>query len=76
MVGDESVDLAEKESVGGAEEFDSCDANRGGCDIVFIVSGGGICLLIAESGGDEKSDIVTRIHLHDLASGDREVVFV
>ena len=86
LTGDKPVDLAKNKSVGRAEKLNSSQANR-----TSIVSGGGdggvgalviviVVVLrrirIAQGGGDKKSDIVTRVHPHNLTSTDWPVKLV
>lgn len=66
---DEPIDLPQHQGVRRPEQLDARDpdaaAPRGGSGGTAPVGGG------ADGGGDEEGDIVTGVHLHDLAGADR-----
>lgn len=64
-----SVSMAKNKSIGGAEKFDTSNAER--CS-VSCGGGGGRWI---QSGGKKQSNMIARVGLHDITSRDRPICF-
>lgn len=58
--------MAKHKSISGAEELNAGDPNRAG-------GGGGCGSGWTQGGGDEKSNIVARVHLHEFTGRYRPI---
>ena len=68
---DESINLAKNKSISGLEKLDSSYSNR-------VVGVGAILNVFGwtQCGGDEKSNVVTRVGFHDMCGTQRCIELV